>query len=123
MRPIVCDMLRCCLVLLAVALARSDQQLLAGPLADAVARAKAAAGVAVDSNVEPPPAAEPVAVDPATADNKPVKVDGGSHFREDTLQFAAGANTIDPDVPAPGTGSIAFDASSTIHRVEYSNIE
>ena len=72
MRPFVCNVLRCCLVLLAVALARSDQQLLAGPLADAVARAKAAAGVAGDPNAEPPPAVKPPpAADPAAADDKP----------------------------------------------------
>ena len=72
-----CNMLRCWLVLLAVSLAGSNQQLLAGPLADAVARAKAAAGGAVDPNPEPqpaakpPPAAAPVAVDRAPADGKP----------------------------------------------------
>ena len=72
-----CNMLRCWLVLLAVSLAGSNQQLLAGPLADAVARAKAAAGGAVDPNPEPqpaakpPPAVEPVAVDRAPADGKP----------------------------------------------------
>ena len=72
-----CNMLRCWLVLLAVSLAGSNQQLLAGPLAEAVARAKAAAGGAVDPNPEPqpaakpPPAVEPVAVDRAPADGKP----------------------------------------------------
>ena len=72
-----CNMLRCWLVLLAVSLAGSNQQLRAGPLADAVARAKAAAGGAVDPNPEPqpaakpPPAVEPVAVDRAPADGKP----------------------------------------------------
>ena len=72
MRPFVCNVLRCCLVLLAVALARNDQQLLAGPLADAVARAKAAAGVAGDPNAEPPLAVKsPPAADPAAADDKP----------------------------------------------------
>jgi membrane-bound ClpP family serine protease len=72
-----CNMLRCWLVLLAVLLAGSNQQLLAGPLADAVARAKAAAGGAVDPNPEqppaakPPPAAEPVAMDRAPGNRKP----------------------------------------------------
>ncbi|NDH95591.1 MAG: hypothetical protein EBZ13_13890, partial [Planctomycetia bacterium] len=59
--------LRCCLVLLAVVTASHPERLPAGPLAEAVARAKAAAGVPVDSEPEPaqavkrPPAPEPAA--------------------------------------------------------------
>ena len=59
--------LRCCLVLLAVVTASHPERLLAGPLAEAVARAKAAAGVPVDPEPEPaqavkrPPAPEPAA--------------------------------------------------------------
>ena len=59
--------LRCCLVLLAVVTASHPERLPAGPLAEAVARAKAAAGVPVDPEPEPaqavkrPPAPEPAA--------------------------------------------------------------
>ncbi|MFV2067712.1 MAG: beta-propeller fold lactonase family protein, partial [Pirellulales bacterium] len=58
----------------------------------------------------------------AVADGKPVIVDGGAHILGDTLQFAAGAATIHPDTPAVPDGSIAFDSSNTLNRVEYVDI-
>ncbi len=52
-------LVRYCLVLLAVSLVGQSERLPAGPLAEAVAQAKAAAGVAADPEAEPPAAAHP----------------------------------------------------------------
>jgi len=63
--------LRCCLVLLAVVSGGSSGLVLAGPLAEAVARAKAAAGVADAADAAagwPQPAAAAVAKEPAAAE-------------------------------------------------------